>query len=205
MFISSRRSVRTGSCLPSFTNSSQSKRVNSLHISGHSSDTLCMVLHKRKWGLFCTQKPTGKRTKKEAAGRWVAGKETIRLASLNITDLRKCHLLFQNETSPLAVTLRYTVNSIKTKWRCHLETQRAYFTLTIKILQSHCFVSELNLSKLTYPAKFFQFCRKRLCCRKQIIGFFVVVACYNLDILRFYCLPEGEKKKWDNTLFAFML
>lgn len=102
--------------------------------------------------------------KKEAAGRFrqvgSRKRQSIRSASLKITDLRKCHLLFQNETSPLAITLRYRVNSIKTKWRCHLETQRTYFTLTIKILQSCCFVSELDLSKLTYQAEFFQFCRK---------------------------------------------
>lgn len=117
--------------------------------------------------------------KKETTGRFrqMSSRtwQSIWSASLRTTDLRKCHfwkVLFQNKTSPFAFILRYTINSIKAKWRCHLETQRTYFTLTIKMFQSYCFVLKWNLSKLIYPAEFFQFCRKLICSIKLITGFF---------------------------------
>lgn len=81
-------------------------------------------------------------------------------AALKITDLRKClfwKTMCQSGTSPLASKLRYAINSIKSKQRCHLNTQRTYFTLTIKMFLPYCFVLNWNLSKLVYPAEFFNF------------------------------------------------
>lgn len=71
----------------------------------------------------------------------------------------------------------YTINrkQKKTKWKYHLETQRTYFTLTIRMFQSYCFVLKWNLSKLIYRAEFFQFCKKLFCSRKLIIGFFFLL------------------------------
>lgn len=122
--------------------------------------TFYVALHKEEWVILLAPKAfkfTKKRDNRQMSSKtW----QKIWSAALKITDLRKC--LFwkttcQSGTSPLASKLRYAINSIKSKQRCHLNTQRTYFTPTIKMFLPYCFVLNWNLSKLVYPAEFFNF------------------------------------------------
>lgn len=97
-------------------------------------------------------------------------------ASVKITDLRKClfwKTMCESGTT-LPLKLRYATNTIKSKQQCHLKTQRTYFTLTIKMFLSYC-LSWNEICRIGISCRIFQFCRKLLCFRIRIVGFFVLV------------------------------